>query len=114
MQRLLSLICVHLFTSLSDSMDSSGRVVSSNRRRRRRRNTRGGGSGASGTEDTDNSVSQAPEVPLNGIDETIESSGRGTGSGSSTAGGEARINSAWKDGKEITCPILNVKYFGQL
>lgn len=84
-----------------DSMDSSGRVVSSNRRRRRRRNTRGGGSGASGTEDTDNSVSQAPEVPLNGIDETIESSGRGTGSGSSTAGGEARINSAWKDDDQL-------------
>ena len=75
-----------------DSMDScSGRIPGSggnnNRRRRRRRNTRGGGS-ASGTEDTDNSVSQPPsEAMLNGIDETLESSGRGTGSGSSTAGG---------------------------
>ena len=81
-------------------MDGSTRAgMSSNRRRRRRRNTRGGGSGASGTEDTDNSVPQQPEAPLNGIEEMMESSGRGTGSGSSTAGGDAMINCAWKDGK---------------
>ena len=90
-------------------MDSSGRIgISSNRRRRRRRNTRGGGSGASGTEDTDNSVSQASEAPLNGIDETIESSGRGTGSGGSTAGAEGRINSAWKDGRDWSNGIVEL------
>jgi len=94
-----------------DSMDScSGRIPGSggnnNRRRRRRRNTRGGGS-ASGTEDTDNSVSQPPsEAMLNGIDETLESSGRGTGSGSSTAGGGSG-GRGMVNGKREDDPVLS-------
>ena len=98
-----------------DSMDSSGQLSAGNnnninqKRRRRRRNNRV--SGASGAEDTDNSVTQPhpPPTPndlVNGVeaptDNSIGGRGAGEGGGSSSARG--------RGGKQ---PMVNGKNPGE-